>query len=131
MKRFEGWEPAEVTTVTAFDDQGRPAKWVTRREAEWDRGERAWMLGLDYYEATLCRKCGHALHESTDPEHDPDNPAASHRYQAEDPTECFACKTLMRSEKKWAKDNPDLAPALIHTAVLIERPKRGRQRSRG
>ena len=86
------------------------------------------MLGLDYYEATLCRKCGHALHESTDPEHDPDNPAGSHRFQAEDPTECFACKTLLRSEKKWAKENQDLAPALIHTVALVERPKRRQRR---
>ena len=86
------------------------------------------MLGLDYYEATLCRKCGHALHESTDPEHDPDNPAGSHRYQAEDPTECFSCKTLLRAEKKWAKDQPELAPALIHTVALVERPKRRQRR---
>jgi hypothetical protein len=86
------------------------------------------MLALDYYEAGLCRKCGQPLHESTNPDHDPDNPDGTHQYVAETPAESFSCKVLVKSETKWGKQEPDLAPALIHTAVLVERKARQRRR---
>ncbi len=82
------------------------------------------MLALDWYEASLCRKCGQPLAECTDPDNDPDNPTAPRQYVAEDPAECFSCKVLLRSEKKWSDNDPDQAPHMIHTAVLVGRPPR-------
>lgn len=89
------------------------------------------MLALDWYEAGLCRKCGHTLAETTDPDNDPDNPAAPRMYVAEQPIECLHCKVLTKSEQKWSKADPGQAPYLIHTAVLVERPARRRGRRRG
>ncbi|MFF0822412.1 hypothetical protein ACFYUR_18780 [Micromonospora haikouensis] len=116
--------------MTAWDEQGRPTRWVTSREVEWDGRERAWMLALDLYEGTLCRKCGQPLAECTDPDNDPDNPDAGHQYVAEDPTECFSCKALVRSEEKWSKSEPDSAPYMIHTVVKVAKPTRRRRRGR-
>jgi hypothetical protein len=82
------------------------------------------MLALDWYESSLCRKCGQPLSECTDPANDPDNPASERMYVAEAPTECFACKVLVRAESKWHKDDPDSAPFVIHNAVLVDRPAR-------
>ncbi|MEV2239529.1 hypothetical protein [Micromonospora sp. NPDC049891] len=124
MKRFDGWEPTETTEVVEWDEQGRPKRWVTRREVEWDVRERAWMLALDWYEASLCRKCGQPLSECTDPTNDPDNPASERMYVAEEPTECFSCKVLVRAEERWHKADPDSSPFVIHNAVLVDRQRR-------
>lgn len=48
-----GWEP---TTTYEHDGAGRLVS--SRPEVEWDDTERAWMLGLAEYEATLCPLCG-------------------------------------------------------------------------
>lgn len=86
------------------------------------------MLALDHYEAALCRKCGHSLGDTTDPDTDPDNPASSRRWVAEVPAECYCCKVLARSERKIADDDNNRIPteALIHTAVLAHRPRSSR-----
>lgn len=85
------------------------------------------MLALDWYEASLCRKCGQPLAECTDPDNDPDNPQSPRMYVAEDPAECFSCKVLVKSERKWSESEPDQAPHMIHTAVLVDRPRRQRR----
>lgn len=86
------------------------------------------MLALDWYESSLCRKCGQPLAECTDPSNDPDNPDAPRQYVAEQPTECFSCKALVKAEAKSAKGDPDAAPYLIHTAVLVDKPPSRRRR---
>ncbi|GGM27187.1 hypothetical protein GCM10011608_09960 [Micromonospora sonchi] len=124
LRRFDGWEPREYTEVTAWDEQGRPLRWITRREPEWDPRERGWMLALDWHESSLCRKCGQPLAECTDPANDPDNPASERMYVAEPPTECFSCKVLVKADEKWHKDSPETSGFVIHTAALVDRPQR-------
>lgn len=131
LREFDGWTPREVTEVTGWDEQGRPKGWTTRRESPWNSRERGWMLALDWHEGGLCRKCGHSLAETTDPNNDPDNPRAPRMYVAEQPVECLHCKVLAKSEQKWSKQDPDQAPYLIHTAVLVDRPARRRKGGSG
>ncbi|WP_431935792.1 hypothetical protein [Micromonospora sp. RP3T] len=128
LKRFEGWEPRTVTRVTAWTDDGRPAGWETRTEAEWDGRERSLVLALGMWEAGLCRRCGHHLDETTDPDHDQDNPEAGHGWIADGPDECFACKALHRAEEKWQKEAPEVAPYSIWAAALIAKRRRMRRR---
>jgi len=66
-KRLLGWEPTETHTHH-YDDEGRLVRTIVTREPEWDDVERAKMLDLADYEATLCG-CG--LPESVADE-DPD-----------------------------------------------------------
>lgn len=116
-KRFDGWEPREVTTVTGWDEQGRPARWETVREPEWDRRQRSLVLAYQLWRAGLCRRCGEHLTVATDPDTEPGNPQASRAWVAEPPTECFSCAALHHSEHERAKD-PN-APWLIHTNALV------------
>ena len=127
LKRFDGWEPRQLTRVTAWKD-GQPAAWETRTETEWDSRERSLMLALAYWEAGLCRKCGQHLHETTDPAHDQDNPETAWGWVADGPDECFGCKALHRAEEKWQKEAPEAAPYSIWAPVLVA--KRPRQRRR-
>ena len=60
-----GWEPTETTTVTGWDDEGRPTEWVTRHEPEWDDDERDIMLALHELRRAQCPR-GHALEHMTD-----------------------------------------------------------------
>lgn len=121
MRRFSGWEPREFTEVVEWSAQGFPARSITRREVEWDDGQRAWMLALAYYEASLCRKCGHSLKDTLNPNTDPTNPRGDRQWVAEVPEQCFCCTVLAKSEKQWAEDPNSKVPpeALIHTAVLV------------
>jgi hypothetical protein len=75
------------------------------------------MLALGLWESGLCRRCGHHLSETTDPDNDQDNPDARHGWQADGPDECHACKALHRAEEKWAKTSPEVAPYSIWSAV--------------
>jgi hypothetical protein len=134
LRRFSGWEPREFTEVVEWSDKGFPARSITRREVEWDDGQRLWMLALAYYEASLCRKCGHSLNDTLNPNTDPDNPYADRQWIAEVPEQCFCCKVLAKSEKKWAEDKNNRIPpeALIHTAVLVGKtPLRRKPNRRG
>lgn len=125
-KRFDGWEPREITTVTGYDQQGRPSRWETVREPEWDKRQRSLVMAYRLWKAGLCRRCGEHLAHSTDPNTDPSNPGASQAWVAEDPTECFSCAALHDSEKKRAND--DNAPWLIHTTALVRKQPRLRSR---
>ncbi|WP_285475233.1 hypothetical protein [Actinoplanes sp. NBRC 101535] len=133
MRRFEGWEPATICAVTAWDEAGRPAAWTMRPEPEWDGRERSLMLALDMWEAGLCRRCGEHLEQSADPDTDPDDPRSSQAWRAEDPTECFSCKVLARSERRAAPrgdDDEDASPWLIHTTQLVPKTPRAPGRRR-
>lgn len=55
-----GWEPAETTTVTRWDAEGRPVEWITEREPEWDDAERDIMAALAHIEHERCPR-GHDL----------------------------------------------------------------------
>jgi hypothetical protein len=130
LRRFGGWEPRERTAYEV-DDAGRVLASITVREPEWTEGERAWMLALGYYEATLCRKCGTPLAESTDIDNHPDLTDSPYQYVAEDPAQCLCCLVLLRSERKWAEAAPDEASSMIHTAVLVARPPRKPRAKKG
>jgi hypothetical protein len=124
LKRFEGWEPRQITKVLAYDEQGRPAQWETRTEPEWDGRERSLVLALAYWEAGLCRKCGCHLEETTDPAHDQDNPETSFGWAADGPDECFACKAMYRAEHARQKEAPETAHYEIWSPVLLaKRPR--------
>lgn len=128
-RRFDGWTPREVTTVTAFDEQGRAVRWETVTEPEWDRRQRSLVMAYGMWEASLCRRCGEDLHHATDPNTDPDRPESTQAWVANDPDECFSCKALVRSEREWAKDDETGQSGwLIHTTELAT--KRPRLRSR-
>lgn len=125
-KRFDGWEPREITTVVAYDEQGRPARWETVREPEWDKRQRSLVMAYRLWKAGLCRRCGEHLAHATDPDTDPSNPGASRAWVAEDPTECYSCAALHGSEKSRADD--DNSPWLIHTTALVRKKPRLRSR---
>ena len=137
LRRLEGWTPKQVTTYE-HDKEGKLTRSITVTESEWDDRERSWMLALQHYELTLCRRCGTPLIESTDPNNDPDNPNAENHYVIDGPDECHCCKVLIRSERKWAEDRKDSSEGsqhLIHSAVLVpntrRRPAQMGGRSRG
>lgn len=125
-KRFDGWEPREVTTVLGWDALGRPVRWETVREPEWDRRQRSLVMAYRLWRAGLCRRCGEHLVHSTDPDTDPSSPEATRAWVAEDPTECFSCAALHGSEKRRASD--DNASWLIHTTALVHKQPRLRSR---
>ncbi|MEV1315372.1 hypothetical protein AB0J14_04725 [Micromonospora arborensis] len=128
LKRFGGWEPRQLTRVTAWTDDGRASAWETRTETEWDGRERSLMLALSLWEAGLCRRCGHHLDETMDPANDQDNPETGHGWTADGPDECFACKALHRAEEKWHKEAPEVAPYSIWSAALVAKRPRMRHR---
>jgi hypothetical protein len=133
LRRLEGWTPKQVTTYE-HDDEGRLIKSVTVAESEWDDRERSWMLALQHYELTLCRRCNTPLAESTDPNHDPDNPDAEYHYLADGPDECHACKVLLRADKQWSeyrKDDSVGTGNLIHSLVLVPNTRRRPAGQRG
>lgn len=128
LRRFCGWEPAQVT-IPEHDADGRLIRSVTRTEPEWDDGQRLWMLALNQFEAGLCRKCGNDLHESTD---------VAFTWVADAPTECMACTSLAKAERRYSeayqKDpNANTPPeAWIYTVRKVPRPPvRRRKTPRG
>ncbi|HEY9414796.1 MAG TPA: hypothetical protein VIQ30_08575 [Pseudonocardia sp.] len=86
LKRFEGWEPREVTSYR-YDGRGRLAQAVTVREPEWDEEQQALMLALDLHEALTCSGCGGYLPHTTAPE-------ADDAYKAELPIRCHRCTAI-------------------------------------
>lgn len=134
QKRLFGWEPVERTRVLEYDEQGRPVRWETTRDVEWDEQERALMLALGLFEAQMCRKCGMHLSQAMDPMNDPDLPEAPRRWVADGPDECFSCKALVRADREWsaAQDEnvknggEDSSPWTVHTPLLKTKPVRVR-----
>lgn len=119
LRRFCGWEPAEYTEHhPAHGDV--PARSVTRREVEWDDAQRLWMLALSHYEASLCRKCGHDLHDTMDPDTN-GGMAATRTWVADEPAECLCCVVLAKKEHEKADDKDNKVPleAFVYTARLV------------
>lgn len=56
-------------------------------------------------EADRCQGCGEPLHESTDPNADPNNPYATERYVASNPLVCFSCAAKDSAKDKLLKAN--------------------------
>lgn len=57
---------------------------VTRREAEWDQPDRAWMVALAAYRAQVHEPCGTYLPDATRPEDDG-------AWRAKLPVRCHVC----------------------------------------
>lgn len=134
LKRLDGWEPCTTSTVTGWDDQGRPSVWVSKPEQEWDRRERSLMLALTFHEAGLCGRCGQHLSHSMDPNTDPDRPEATQQWIAVGPDECHSCKALVRAEQALANDKDGggdkLLPFVVHAPALVAKKPRTRKRIR-
>ncbi|MGW1057627.1 hypothetical protein [Micromonospora rubida] len=115
---MEGWEP---TTVYEYDEQGRLVR--STPEPEWTDQQLALMLALDEYEASLCRRCGHLLEETTRPEHDYNNPLATAVYMPAPgmPMQCHCCAALERSEQQTNAQNPQHPGAILHAVQLVPR----------
>lgn len=98
-RRFNGHEPAEVTTHE-YDPDGRLVRSVTRPEPEWGDEDRAWALALLQYENSLCGGCGHPLAETTDP-------TRQDRYKPDGYVQCFRCVALeMACDAHDPKEHP-------------------------
>lgn len=118
-RRFQGWEPVETTRVVEWDDEGRPAAWVTTREPEWDDDERDIMLALHGLRRAQCPR-GHALEFMTDqsPSELLESDASLPGMQVQD-VWCFAC----RAEDLHSKAHEQLDKGLADTP-LDEAPGR-------
>jgi hypothetical protein len=92
-------------------------------EPEWTDHEVALLVALEEYEAGLCRRCGTALEESTDPAHDFNNPLARAVYLPAPgtPAQCHCCAALERSEQQTNALNPQHPGALHHAVQLVPR----------
>lgn len=91
-----GWEPTETTEVLDRDDEGRPTKWVTRREPEWDGQQRELMLAYLRYKDLVCHGCGGWLPETTQRDEE--------EYDVDSPWRCGQCTALMKARERYAKD---------------------------
>jgi len=106
FKRWNGWEPAEITEYE-YDDQGRVVRTITRREPEWDDESRAHVMALLQYERNICKGCGGWLPETTDPENEG-------KYTSKGGIRCHRCEVLHLASK-------DAEPS--HVAWVVERRK--------
>lgn len=115
---MEGWEPS---TTYEHDDAGRLIR--STPEAEWNDHQLALMVALEEYEAGLCKRCGTALEESTDPAHDFNNPLATAVYMPAPgtPIQCHCCAALERSEQQTNQQNPQFPAAIMHAVQLVPR----------
>lgn len=88
----------------------------SRPEAEWDDTERAWMLGLAAYEATLCPMCGLPSKQCQSME-------AENLAEAGLPRRCHVATARMRRAEEY-KDASHPG-ALIYPAGLRQSVQRG------
>lgn len=44
--------------MTEWTEDGRPARWVTTTEPEWDDEQEGWLLALAWIRARTCPSCG-------------------------------------------------------------------------
>lgn len=115
---MEGWEPS---TVYEYDEQGMLVR--STPEPEWNDGQVALLVALEEYEQGLCKRCGTALEESTDPAHDFNNPLARAVYLPAPgmPVQCHCCAALERSEQQTNAQNPQHPQAMLHAVQLVPR----------
>lgn len=83
----------------------------------------ALLVALEEYEQGLCKRCGTAVEESTDPAHDYNNPLATAVYLPAPgtPAQCHCCAALERSEQQTAAQNPLHPGAMLHAVRLVPR----------
>jgi hypothetical protein len=110
-RRFDGWEPTEVTTYE-YDEQGRVARATTVREPEWSEQDQFLMLALARYRDDLCPSCHGDMHETTDIANDDG-------YRSLPPIRCHRCTELARSAERY-RDEPHPG-ALLHQVVVRNR----------
>ena len=96
LRRFDGWEPTEVTEHE-YDDAGRLVRSVSRRESEFDEEDRGWFLALALCRRLTCAGCGHWLPESTS--------TATEDYQVDAPYRCGACTMLAMRQEQHSEKN--------------------------
>lgn len=97
-RRLDGWEPAETTTYD-YDDAGRLVRSVTVREPEWSEQDRAWMLALVGYRASLCPTCGGPIEEC--------GPESEGRWQVPPPRRCYRMDVLAVEQKNSKRPRPE------------------------
>lgn len=88
----------------------------SRPEAEWDDTERAWMLGLAAYEATLCPLCGLPSDVCQSPE-------SEGLAEAGLPVRCHVATARMQRREEYKEASH--AGALLWPAGLRQSVQRG------
>lgn len=93
-------------TEHEYDRKGRLVRSTTRREAEWDEEQAAWMLALADYRSKVHKDCGEYLPESA---------AASNEnaYLASPPVRCHVCTERHRAYRAFVEGGGSGAEALL------------------
>jgi hypothetical protein len=99
LKRFDGWEPRQVTEY-AYDDAGRLVRAVTRREVEWDEQQQAYALALVGARALTCDGCGGWLPETTTTD--------AEEYTVPPPYRCGRCTRIAIAQEAHGRDHKHL-----------------------
>lgn len=86
-------------------------------ESPWDELQRAWMLALAEYEASLCPHCGNPMSACRGSDKDRNNPWASHIFWALPPDECHIGTAVLAGHKEF--DQP--SKALIPRVKMVRR----------
>lgn len=94
-RRFDGWEPS---TVYEYDDAGRLVR--STPESEWSEQDRAWLLALAGYRASLC-PCGCGLPAEQTLAHEDDG----RRFVVSPPARCRARTALAQKQAEY-QDSP-------------------------
>lgn len=99
MRRYLGWEPAEVTSFE-YDDEGRVARAVTVREPEFSAWDRALFLDQWRRDKEPRSSTGWPLSEATD---------ASNQFafKAAAPTRDYSAQALHIAQEQYKKKNPN------------------------
>lgn len=110
-----------------YDERNRVVRAVTTRESEWDTEQQAIMLALEVYRASLCRRCGGELAETTNPLHDADNPHGTHVYRRVKLLRCHRCTASMESEAQHSGNHLVKHPAAVQHHIELQ-PRLQRRR---
>lgn len=109
---MKGWEPKRITTVTEWVD-GRPSRWVTELEPEFDANELDDQYALEEYQESLCPQCGQLRSICSDP-------SVSHYPQLH---VCWATAAQMVASRRFhnlhEKAKPDSAGYLPTDGALV------------
>lgn len=103
--------------MTAWDDQGRPAEWVTETEPEFDVDERDSWQALREYDDVVCRHCGNLKSICSNP----DGLLGQGFYPARDICWVTAARQAAsrRFDRMHEKAEPDLLGYLPTDGVFI------------
>lgn len=103
--------------MTRWDDEGRPAEWVTETEPEFDVHERDSWYALEEYRGAICSNCGNFIAVCSSPGglDDQGYYVAQHVCYATATREA----TLRRISKKFEQSKPDVQGFLPTDGVSI------------